>query len=176
MKRPASTKRRGNVAVAKLNAPKARSAYALFMKARYSAVLGEKDRDRRQTVAAIGKEWRELDDEAKQFYYGMSQDEFQRRREHIDRSLDRDCSVAVASDEAQNWRLGSYELTSQQLAAGSGSFARVYPARHCRFGCLALAKVFTQQEHFLDEMRVHNELSKVTATPGLVNSQTTRFH
>eukprot|EP00913_Durusdinium_trenchii_P008686 g8159.t1 len=82
----------------------------------------------------------------------------------------------ASGETAQNWRLGSYELTSQQLAAGSGSFARVYPARHCRFGCLALAKVFTQQEHFLDEMRVHNELSKVTATPGLVNSQTTRFH
>ena len=79
-------KRSHDLTVARMEAPKARSAYALFLSEKYPEISSPGRQ--RETLSQIGKMWRELPEDQKKVFEERSKAEFQRKQEHVDRTLD----------------------------------------------------------------------------------------
>ena len=150
----------------RLSAPKARSAYALFMQARYPALQLELGH-RQQIVSKIGREWREMGETEKELYRAMSQSEFERRKSHLEQSFGSEEQPSLAELDASG-SIGSFVVASEDPHPGTGRFGRVLFVRHRKFGHMALAKIFDGKSSAEDELAVLEKLAGLTNSVGVM--------
>ena len=155
-------KRSHDLTVARMEAPKARSAYALFLSEKYPEISSPGRQ--RETLSQIGKMWRELPEDQKNVFEERSKAEFQRKQEHVDRTLDTLVTPLASLPASSETTFGPYQLFKSEVFGdcpiSSGSFGQVMVVRDKGFLSFALVKVFKEEREFHAETKVYKAMQE----------------
>lgn len=147
--------------IAHLNAPKARSAYALYVSAAYAGMRAQ-CQDRQSTIAAIAESWRNLPEDQKKVYQQQAAQEVETRREAIQRSLDEVPEANGMDADRMEETVGSFVLLAldHRLGMGSGTYTKTYTCRHKRTHVAAIAKRFHEEQYYKKELGIYTEMQE----------------
>ncbi len=132
------------------SAPKARSAYALFLSSRYEDLRNTKAP--RMIIAQVAEEWRAMPAEVRAEWVTKSKAELKERQRQISEMTKKFASFEIDSEPSDKAAspnmIGKFEVVEREdihaASLGQGSFAKTFLVKHHRCGFLAVGKVWSE--------------------------------
>ena len=157
------------------SAPKARSAYALFLSSRYEEFRSQ-GTDRRMIISQVAQEWRVMSAESRGVWIAKSKDEKSKRQRQISEMTSQFASFQTdpepSNKEASPNMIGKFQVVEREdvhASLGRGSFAETFLVKHRRCGYMAVGKVWSENrvehsdsiEAFKKEIAVYKALESL---------------
>ena len=129
------------------SAPKARSAYALFLSSRYESL--RQNHHPRMIISKVAQEWRDMSDEAKAEWFAKSKAELKERQRQIGEMTQHQVDSEPSDNAASPNMIGKFKVVEIQrqdvhASLGQGSFAKTFLVKHCLYGYMAVGKVWSE--------------------------------
>ena len=134
---------------AKHDAPKARSAYALYLSERHRQGGFPDGCNPRDRVRAIAKDWKALSAEAKAIYAKQSEEEWNKRHKYMQEycSFTMDEPVMDLKFMAPTSQIGEFFVVVEANASlGQDAYANTYLVQHKAYGFRSIAKVYSEDQ------------------------------